>query len=339
MIAKVPLNELKRSLGAPVDYIVCSCSYEQRSMSIIEALGSDFVARKAFAFWIEDVEPHLAASRERFSEIMGDRCEFIQIGFKRYLKAAELIDSLVDEMGKQCAAPRVLVDTTTFTHETLLMLLKAFIFKASEWEIIMCYTNAESYDSTSDSDEDKWLSIGIRGMHSVLGYPGEIMPSRNTRAVIIVGYEFERAVDVIELLEPSAVSLAYGKPSNATTVKGRSANEHFCRITKMLMPSSYRPETFTVSCDDPVEAKEAILAHVREHIDSENVMVFPMNNKISTIGAGLAAVEEPRIQLCYAPAVAYNYEGYSTPGQHCYVMPLDAILVDSVDAGSPPVQL
>ena len=38
-----------------------------------------------------------------------------------------------------------------------------------------------------------------------------------------------------------------------------------------------------------------------------------MNTKLSTLGAALAAVERPEIQLCYARAIEYNESGYSTP--------------------------
>jgi hypothetical protein len=39
-----------------------------------------------------------------------------------------------------------------------------------------------------------------------------------------------------------------------------------------------------------------------------------MNNKISTLGAGLAAFENPNIQLTYVQANQYNLVGYSEAG-------------------------
>lgn len=55
-----------------------------------------------------------------------------------------------------------------------------------------------------------------------------------------------------------------------------------------------------------------LLADAEAHANM-NLVVAPMNSKISTLGAALAARVNPDIQLCYAPAVTYNFENYSKP--------------------------
>jgi hypothetical protein len=47
--------------------------------------------------------------------------------------------------------------------------------------------------------------------------------------------------------------------------------------------------------------------------DNYNIVVCPMNTKISTIGVGLAALQNNKIQIAYARAIEYNEAGYSTP--------------------------
>lgn len=43
-----------------------------------------------------------------------------------------------------------------------------------------------------------------------------------------------------------------------------------------------------------------------------------MNNKLSTIGASLVAIDNPRVQLIYAKAIEYNVIGYSKPMNETY---------------------
>jgi hypothetical protein len=47
-----------------------------------------------------------------------------------------------------------------------------------------------------------------------------------------------------------------------------------------------------------------------------------LNNKISTIGAGLAAIENESIQLTYAKPAIYNVEGYSKANDDIYIFDL-----------------
>lgn len=44
-----------------------------------------------------------------------------------------------------------------------------------------------------------------------------------------------------------------------------------------------------------------------------------MNNKMSTVGVALAAMQNENVQICYAPAVIYNESNYSLPGKDCYI--------------------
>ena len=55
-----------------------------------------------------------------------------------------------------------------------------------------------------------------------------------------------------------------------------------------------------------------------------NTVIAPLNTKISTIGADLAALENENIQLAYAKPNIYNVDGYSIPNEFIY---LDKIVV------------
>jgi hypothetical protein len=74
---------------------------------------------------------------------------------------------------------------------------------------------------------------------------------------------------------------------------------------------------FTFSCSDPEATRDALRKQVFLS-PGHNILIAPLNTKISTLGAALLALENDAIQLCYATAHHYNEARYSTPGDYCF---------------------
>jgi hypothetical protein len=70
---------------------------------------------------------------------------------------------------------------------------------------------------------------------------------------------------------------------------------------------------FEFSCVDPDLTRRQLLKHI-EQFPGENVVICPLNTKLSTVGAVLAALDNPEIQICYSQPLEYNSAGYSSPG-------------------------
>jgi hypothetical protein len=194
----------------------------------------------------------------------------------------------------------------------------------AEDRIDLIYVSASDY-SIRDKKEDKWLSKGVAAVRSILGYSGDLFPSRKMHLMILVGFECQRASALIEILEPSQISLGHGMPSTATDVKHVAAQEFFYEMIKRTVATRGNVDKFEFSCNNPIETRDAILTQSNKYYDYNNV-VAPMNTKLSTVGSGLAAFASNEIQLCYAQAEQYNYEGYSSPGTNCYVFELSKYL-------------
>jgi hypothetical protein len=144
---------------------------------------------------------------------------------------------------------------------------------------------------------------------------------RNTHLIVLVGYEHERAARLIEILEPSSVSLGYGRSSTATTDKDKDANELFHQLVERVAASFAKVDSFEIMCNDPIQTRDAILSAAKKARGC-NIVLAPMNNKMSTIGAALAVFVREEIQVCYAPVLSYNFARYSSPGTTCYLFDL-----------------
>lgn len=214
---------------------------------------------------------------------------------------------------------RVGIDVTTFTRESLLILMKYVWMKMGHRDEVIVYYNRASEYAVGLPESEKWLSKGIVGVRSVVGYPGSLLPSRGNHLIVMTGFEDVRALRLVSEWEPSLLSLGVADSGEIHTAEHQKINEERSRrVGNIFGPV----EGFSFSAYDPLRAKEALTLQARQ-AEGMNTIIAPMNTKISTIGAGLAAWSDPNIQLCYAQAETYNLRAYSRPGESVYLMSLD----------------
>lgn len=322
MLTAIPLNELQNSIIADYDLFICFNSFETRSATL--SLNCDISRFKQFyIFTSETLREEAKSNLEILKSIIPtEKRDIISIPIDNPVGSADKIKSALYRI-RDKSTPKVFIDITTFTHETLLILLAIVKEKIPGAQVTCAYINAADYSCDTEKQEQKWLSRGIGDIRSILGYSGIIKPSQKTLLMVIVGYEYERAVNIIDSIEPDFLALGYGIASNATTEKNHGANMHYAQLVKQMATYYDDVEDFTLPCNNPYEAATAIKEQIQKIGQGKNVIIVPMNNKLTTIGAAMVNFEQPDIQLCYAPAIVYNYSAYSTPGETCYLFDLD----------------
>lgn len=304
---QLPLGELQDRVAGEFDLFVCAASYEKRCLSAPTSIAGD-IFQKVIILKNEDVAGAGGAhARQLASHFKQSNASIVTITKRIAIRTA-------DQMAKQIAscqpltAARICVDTTCMTHETLLILfsLLKHIFPKDFRQIRFLYVPAKEYDPGTPDDK-KWLSRGIKDVRSILGYPGTLLPSRRNRLLVLVGFEVNRTSSLINVYEPASLQLGYG--SDALNAEHQRVNKRkFERLLEMYPIAG----SFEFSPADAYSVRDTILDDARQHPEL-NLIVAPMNTKISTIGAALAVIERPEIQLCYASASTYNSENYSDP--------------------------
>ncbi|WP_354201486.1 hypothetical protein [Bradyrhizobium sp. JR4.1] len=223
-------------------------------------------------------------------------------------------------------AKTVVIDSTTFTHEGLLILLRLLASCLREGDAIhIAYTPAADYALGSNA-ADKWLSRGLREIRSVLGFPGLMVPARDLHLIVLVGFEVERARMLIDSCEPDIVSLGSGRDATDSGKAHLPRNTESLRSLSVLYPNFLK---FEFSSVDPIETEQALSRQVGL-FPGKNTIIAPMNTKLSTIGAAVLAMKQREVQLCYAPAMTYNTPAYSSPCDFCYVTRLEIPLFDAL---------
>lgn len=334
---KFKWSEINNNINDAYDLLICSASFEKRCQSFLKNCPTNKLSYSIVCHTVE-FQSEISDNLKNIQEFLTNaniQFKLIDLYHKDSIKSTDKIVTFLDKIIFEKNIQKVIIDITTFTHEMTLILLWLFKERYNKIDVTFAYSNAGDYNPSTkniDSDKeeekgksDKWLSKGIDEIRSVLGYPGTLLPAKSTHIVIVVGYEYDRALSIISEMEPSSLSLAFGKSESVTTTeKHRGARENFESVAKDAL--SFLPEekrlTFDVSCNNPKAAK----AELEEHLESKkniigdkNIVIFAMNNKVSTLGVGLLALERKNIQLCYAPALIYNYIDYSSQGNDCYL--------------------
>ena len=311
--------DLTGRLRLPADVFLCCASFESRCRAVADAIPPEAV-RKV-----------LVADNRNLAEYVGDNAAYLRDRFAPRARDVALdshdplvtADSLQEALNSVASDEpmRYLVDITTFTHESLLILYRLLtLHTKAEDDVTLVYTNTADY-CPGDNPEGKWLSKGVAEVRSVLGYPGEMIPSKKTHLVILVGYERERALALIGVFQPNLLSLGYGKAGSSHSLKHYEANRYFHKLVAQAAATYGMVSEFEFSCNDPWETKQTIMGCIAGASDCNHILA-PMNTKISTLGSALVANVDGTVQLCYAQPLQYNYSNYSTPGEMCYFMNL-----------------
>jgi hypothetical protein len=317
---KINISDIQEALHCTYDLFICSSSFEDRCLSVAYNITIEKF-RKALIVSNIDLIEQIGDNKKKLEKRFGNGSNSVNISTSDPLLTADSLGQNLTKIMNDGIVGSILLDVTTFTHESLLILLRLLKMYCPKSKITGIYSNASEY-SVGDKDDYKWLSRGIGEVRSVLGFPGNIVPSRKTHLILIVGYEHERATGIIETIEPNSIALGYGRSDSTTTDKDKNANEHYMHLVEEMATSFSDVEHFEIPCNDPYKTRDEILHQIKKAGDV-NVLIAPMNNKLSTIGAAWAAFINDNVQICYAQALRYNYSNYSSPGHHCYIFDFD----------------
>lgn len=312
------LSDRLRS-GPPIDTFVCCSSFEERSTSIAKHIDTAMVRKAVIAFnrdFVEHSQQHIDVLRSRFV----GKCKEMELDTNDPIKTA---DSIADGLADACmnGGNRIVFDITSFTRESLLIAVKYVVDHASPNDSLeFLYANASKY-SVGDASEDVWLSKGIREVRSILGYPGDIVPSKRIHLVVLVGFEDERALSLIRECEPSRISLGLGDEAEEATRPHQDTNVARLQRLKSVLSAC---EEFTFKGYDADATKIAIKEQIAK-ASGFNTIVAPMNTKISTLGAAAVALENESVQICYAQPNRYNCARYSLPGSDFYHFKIEGV--------------
>lgn len=300
-----------------VDLFICSASFEERACSISKMIDKHKVVNTLLVFNKDEsgcFENNLNILQQEW--VCKNNC--LGVSFKSPSNIADVLGMFFEKYF-ETERDTILLDCTTFTHEGLLIILRFLEnYKNKFKKLKIVYVCAEEYSFDKTNESEKWLTKGIRNITTVLGYPGIFLPSKRNHLVILFGFELDRTIKLIEKMDFDRITLCFGSEKDSIDTKHYIINKKRHEEIIEIYPNA---EKLEVSLRDPIITKDILLNSV--DTNAYNVVIAPMNNKLSTIGVALAAINNPAIQLIYSKANEYNVNNYSRASNCIYLFNLE----------------
>ena len=300
------LNEFHNS-GRHYDMLICSASFEERCLVVAtsiskEAIDVAMVCRYNGYAQLSEI------NNNKLLDILGNKAIAISLNKDLPLAIYDTLHDIIIEKHPKS----VLLDISTFTRETILialMLFKQDAFK--DIDVSLCYIPADRYSSSDNSGvNDIWLSKGVNETRTVLGYAGSFTSLKRTLLIVLVGFEKERAEILINGFEADKLFLGYVPPHESHSEALSKINmDSFTRLVSIAGDCN----TFEFSCRYLDRTYGALKDIIESNKEDYNIIISPMNNKLSTLAVANVAFEYPEVQVCYASTNQYNTEAYSVP--------------------------
>lgn len=276
MVEKYEISEIGKHLKTCYDLFLGSSSFEDRCFAVINSVEASLF-NNAIIFHMHEYEEYISKNTAIFKEKLKDNSLFIELFHSDPIISTDKMLHAFKEVSEKETIESILIDISTFTHETLLILIRIINENFKNAEVTFLYTNAADYDTESPKEE-KWLSKGIEEIRTVLGYPGNILPFEKTHLIVIVGYEYERATSIINAIEPVSLSLGFGRSDSSTTPdKSWGAKNRFDMLVED-MHTAYSSEnigSFEVPCNNPFDTRNEIKKQV-EGIQDKNIVIVTL---------------------------------------------------------------
>lgn len=289
------------------DILICSASFESRCLAVASSINKDMIDMALVCRYQDNMQQSEVNYNKLLDTLNG---KATSVPLKRE-SPLSIYDTLYDVILER-RPKSILLDISTFTRETILITL--MLFKQDAFRginVTLSYVPADIYSACKEvSVNEIWLSKGVSEIRTVLGYSGSYTSLKKTLLIVLVGFEKERAEILINSFEADKLYLGCVPPQESHSEELSAINkENFDRLVNIVGECN----TFEFSCRYLQQTYEVLKEIIEDNKENYNIIISPMNNKLSTLAVANVAFEYPEVQVCYASTNQYNTEAYSLP--------------------------
>ncbi|WP_313659393.1 hypothetical protein [Acinetobacter variabilis] len=298
--------EAFNQLPQKIDYFLTCVSYEDRCLTPVNFLESERV-KNFLLFHVKEYNEYTYINKRYFKNKFQNLIE-CELSASNPIKCADNLMKIFSE--NFIKDSNIVIDISTFTRESLMIIIKFLSINKEKFRKIYLF-----YRAAEVSGE---LSSMITQIRSVLGYMGQINDSNPIHLILLSGFEYHRAKEMIETIQPDFLSIGYGELKYSISDTLHQKNIEFTNELILSCSAQANLNKFTHSLISITSIKEQIRKIIENYPD-HSFVIAPLSNKISTVGAAMAAIENPKLQICYSEVTNYNVTGYSHTLNTCFV--------------------
>ena len=329
------------------DLFLTCASFEQRSTGLVSCMTSNYRVHQS-VIYVNSEFRDLRGTQESISLIesrlrgVSDNYMGLRLGsWGNAVDQFRALREIIAPKGVRNEPARITVDITTFNREALMACLALLHWAYPKGTVRLAYISPKEYNpagkaairklelegsteqgqakgmeqhlSASEVQRHLWLSRGFRCLRNAIGFPGLQRQNLPALLILLPGFEIERALTIVNAIEPVQVML--GKPTDATRdefyERSLEAKGQMVRLFKSRQPVC----EFDFSCKSIDATAHAISDIAMKHYDSHNIYMTSLSTKPTLIALFLTALRLNRIQVTCSVPRDYNIDDYST-GMH-----------------------
>lgn len=303
--------------GAPDSLFITCASYEERTTVGARRLSPEYRVQQSIIFRAAEYKDKGKAPKyfedicERLRDCSDDTPGEVTFGIEKPIDFIREFERRLNTCKKAKSSLRnVTVDITTFPRQELLILLKHLDHHPNRGNIRLLYAEPERYASEEENKEDRWLTRGVRSVHSIPGFSGIQYPQLAKLLVVILGHEGERTHITLRRHQPDKVIfLGQGDAQYHAGLKEIAQRENQDMIAQFSEQCFWNS---SLPARGVLETKMAIERIFQNHRHTHSLFVAPNGTKLQLIGTYLAARKILELQVTYATPALYNWQKYST---------------------------
>lgn len=205
---------------------------------------------------------------------------------------------------------KVVIDFSIMIKPYIFILLKYLLYVRNMEKIYLLYTEPASYHKlrlkkvlkNNNQEDSEYFTKGTVKIGEVPTYSGEQELTKKSALIVLLGFEGERAVQVLNAVSPDLTIPVNGFPAYRPEFKDRSilSNEELLKDSEIMKELMYAP------ANDPFETKNTLEEIYLKYYENYNISVSPLGTKPMAIGSCLFALEHSSVRIIYPYPLEYN---------------------------------
>jgi len=300
----------------PDDLFICCASFENRCLSSLVRMGSNYRVRFSIIFVIDEpnhqklVDTNLYKMQALLSKKTSEGIFVIRC------QRADPIDGLTQLKNnwkrvtpKDSEEPYVTLDISGFTKVYMLGLLHFLVAEMNMGLPRMLHTT-QSYAPSR-------LTQGVEQITTIPNFFGSISMEKETLLVLFLGFEPERATSVWKNLNPQRTLCLITSP--------RDGNEEYLRYAEKnnaQLLSQPGVDVRQVAADNPFSVRNVLEDLYEGTKGMYNLVIGPFGTKPQAVGVFLYWLEHPKAQVVYSFPIEYTKSYLKRRAGQTYLLPL-----------------
>jgi len=294
-------------VDSEVDLFISGISLEDRcsrGWEILKSKGID--AKIKIIFYFNEVIEN-SLGQVNFDKLFELQAKDYKLRVKIYDEISGLMDfkKSLRDISRELKFDKVVVDFSVMIKPYTFILLRYLSDILDLERIYLLYTEPASYHKSRAkivSNDTDYFTKGSIKSGEIPSYSGSKDLSKKTALIVLLGFEGERAVEVVRAVESDITIPINGFPAYRPEFKDISivSNEELLWESEIFKNLDYAP------ANDPFETKNVLEKIYSQYSDRYNISVAPLGTKPMALGSCLFALQHKDCRIIYPYPTEYN---------------------------------